>query len=528
MKKKKLVGLILAIIISSSSMTACADAYGDTYIKNGSIVESENFTSNDDFTKIKPLDENYNMIYDYGKGFAMKYPNNMNVDTKLSEVKTVMSNKDMTIEVFYDSFYNTPATSQAYINYSNGFMKNTKDHKKEYESHLKIRGRKVHVLKWSRDKLDRVENDKNYYISAEIEKNDKEVYTVFMKSSTPFPNYESYMDIINSFNLIEKKATPKINTTFKQNNRKFNKETEDFYNKYFLKSDKLKWGIFEYTTKSNMDFLNQLENRIDYELDFLVRYQSLSNTADVPLEELKMAYSENKFVELTLQTIYNDDRDNSSVQYDILKGKYDDYLNKYARDIKSFGHPVLFRFNNEMNGDWCLYSSYHFSKDTEIFKETWKYVYSIFEKNGVDNALWVWNPHDGSFPNFNWNHYLNYYPGDEYVDIVGLTGYNAGTYYPGETWRGFKEIYDPLYDEYVGLFEQPLMITEFGSNSVGGDKIAWINEMFDTMKKYDRIKVAIWWNGIDWDPDKNPARIYRLDQSEAMLDTFKNRLQEYK
>ncbi len=163
-----------------------------------------------------------------------------------------------------------------------------------------------------------------------------------------------------------------------------------------------------------------------------------------------------------------------------------------------------------------------------MYKEVWKYVYRIFKENGADNVLWVWNPHDISFPNFGWNHSLNYYPGDEYVDIVGMTGYNTGNYYPGEIWRGFNEIYDPLYKEYTELFKQPLMVTEFGSNSVGGDKIAWINEMFDNMKKYDRIKVAIWWNGIDWDPDMNPARIYRLDQNQEMINTFRERFKEYK
>ena len=78
------------------------------------------------------------------------------------------------------------------------------------------------------------------------------------------------------------------------------------------------------------------------------------------------------------------------------------------------------------------------------------------------------------------------------------------------------------------LFEKPFMITEFGSNSVGGDKVKWINEMFDTIGKLENIKVAIWWNGIDWDANRNPARIYRLDESENMIKTFKERLRDYK
>ena len=72
------------------------------------------------------------------------------------------------------------------------------------------------------------------------------------------------------------------------------------------------------------------------------------------------------------------------------------------------------------------------------------------------------------------------------------------------------------------------MITEFSANSIGGDKVAWINDMFETMKSYDRIKVAIWWNWIDWDVSGEEARIYKLDESEEMLDAFKEGLKAYK
>ena len=49
-----------------------------------------------------------------------------------------------------------------------------------------------------------------------------------------------------------------------------------------------------------------------------------------------------------------DKGDNSSIIYDILNGKYDDFFRLYAQKIKEFNHPILFRLNNEMNGD-CVY-----------------------------------------------------------------------------------------------------------------------------------------------------------------------------
>lgn len=545
MKRSKTISIILiaAIIIvlfirifnnrnTEIEDKVIKESIEDIYIKNGQTSKEKDFTKEDDFIKLQKLDDKYNKISDYGKGFTMSYYQGMSVDSSLSNVKTTMSSDDIIIEVYYDDLTDRNANYADYTSYSNKFLENNpKDHKKEFESNKKVNRRNTHILIWSRDKLKHIENDKNHYMSAEIQSNNNknEIYTIFMKSSKPFKTEDqnNYMDIIESFRIIEKQATAKVNTTFKPSNKNLNDETKEFHKKYFSETSKMRWGIFENDVPEQLETLDQLEERMNYDFEFVVRYDFFSSPEILPLSGLENAYEHGKAVELTFQTTY-DYKTSPSNLYEILDGKYDDYFKQYASRLKEFNHPVLFRLNNEMNGDWCEYSSYHFSKDTEMFKESWKYIHDLFEENGVDNVLWVWNPHDISFPDFAWNNYLNYYPGDEYVDIVGLTGYNNGTYYPGEVWREFEEIYDPIYKEYSEIFEHPLMITEFSANSVGGDKIEWIKDMFDKIKKYDRLKVAIWWNNIDWDQDENPARLYRLDESEEMLDTFKEGFKEYK
>jgi len=214
--------------------------------------------------------------------------------------------------------------------------------------------------------------------------------------------------------------------------------------------------------------------------------------------------------------------------YDVLSGKYDMFLRDYALTIKDFGHPVIFRLGNEMNGDWCPYAGYNTSRDPMVFKEFYRYIYSIFEEAGVNNTIWVWNPNAESFPNFKWNDTLMYYPGDEYVDVVGLTAYNTGTYYAskGEKWQEFDELYSNLYNEYYRNFGQPLMICEFASASHGGDKTQWVSSMFENIKYYSNIKVAIWWDGRDRDANGNIARSYYIDDPVSVLDVFKKHLQE--
>ena len=472
----------------------------------------------DDVKVINQINDIYSQYIDYPHGYSIYFPSHMQVDTTLSAVRTVFWDGDRQIEIYYDNFQGAVHTADSYIKYSSRFKQNSRDHLVEKDAEIRVKGMKAFLLVWRREKIAALENDKNYYVSVKIVKNRTEVYTIFIKSASPITDY---MTLVNSFSLVEKDGTARIQTTFQNAEKNLNDETRKFFNTYFLENTALKWGLFERTTSSGLTFLHQLERELDYTFEFILRYQNFGGA--FPAAEMLGAYKDNKYVELTLQA----NSDDPGITYDILRGAYDQYLNQYALDIKEFSHPLLFRLNNEMNGDWCIYSSYYTSNDTDLYKAVWRYVYAIFQKNGVDNVLWVWNPHDLSFPGFRWNHYLTYYPGDEYVDIIGLTGYNTGNYFSGERWRSFAEIYTGLYDEYSSVFKQPFMITEFASNSFGGDKAAWIRNMFANIEKLPNIKAAIWWNGTDYDPDGNPGRIYRLDETEETLAAFRQGLQKY-
>ena len=109
-----------------------------------------------------------------------------------------------------------------------------------------------------------------------------------------------------------------------------------------------------------------------------------------------------------------------------------------------------------------------------------------------------------------------YYPGDEFVDIVGLTAFNTGTYYAsvGETWQDFTTLYQDLYDQYCAWFDHPLMLTGFACAEMGGDKWEWTEDMFQKIGEYARAKVLVWWDSVDYDLSDplNPiiARDYRI------------------
>ncbi len=51
--------------------------------------------------------------------------------------------------------------------------------------------------------------------------------------------------------------------------------------------------------------------------------------------------------------------------------------------------------------------------------------------------------------------------------------------------------------------------------------------MFRSIGKYDKIKVAVWWDGIDLDENGEIARSYRLED-EDVVKVFKRNLKNYK
>ncbi|KAF0196266.1 MAG: endoglucanase H/glycosyl hydrolase family 26 [Bacillota bacterium] len=467
----------------------------------------------------------YAHYYNAAAGYSVKYPSELKIDTSLAAVRTMLLDENTTVEIYLQE----GTSSRSYIRYGNSPILSGRDQVDIIKNTDKIiNWRRVRELWWRRPALAEVLDDKPYYASVDIAMGFNTTYTLLFKSNNYAELQRIAPPMIRSFRrfMTTAEAEARINLPLAPKRATtLSPQAQELLQNLKI-GDKHTWGLFEPSYPFDTVPLHQLEAKLDYTFNYILLYSDFdSGMLD---NRLKLTANDNRIPVLTLQTFSPKAGYTVAKTYDLLSGKYDEFLRGYARDVAEFGQPLLFRFNNEMNGDWCAYSAYHSSKDAGLYVESYKYVYRIFAEAGANNALWVWNPHDGSFPDFKWNHSLAYYPGDEYVDVVGLTGYNAGTYYKGEKWRGFKEIYDPLYAKYDVLFpHKALMITEFASNSVGGNKVAWIHEAMTHMKDYPRISVAIWWNHCDYD-GKVPSRTYKLDETDETLKAFKLGLEGYR
>jgi len=193
----------------------------------------------------------------------------------------------------------------------------------------------------------------------------------------------------------------------------------------------------------------------------------------------------------------------------ILAGDYDGYITAFARAIRDFGFPVLLRLAHEMNLQryhWGTAKAGYGPKSPELYKAVFRHVAERFRAQGARNALLVFCPNADSVPPADWNTASAYYPGDRYVDVLGMDGYNWGTTHTkavqgyDSSFRPFREIFAPLHRELKALAPaKPVMVFETASASTGGDKARWAAEAFNTAAAWGLAAVV--WFDVDKEQD---------------------------
>jgi len=177
----------------------------------------------------------------------------------------------------------------------------------------------------------------------------------------------------------------------------------------------------------------------------------------------------------------------------ILSGAADVYLRRYARDVKAYGKEVWLRPLHEANGDWYDWgiAKAGAGNTSQNLIEAWRHIVSIFRDEGVANVKWVWTT---NATNSGSATFTGHYPGDAWVDMISIDGYNWGTAQTWSRWQSFEEVFGPAYAALAAI-DRPLFIPEFSSSERGGDKAAWIREMFAALPvKFPRIFALMWFN----------------------------------
>jgi Glycosyl hydrolase family 26 len=192
----------------------------------------------------------------------------------------------------------------------------------------------------------------------------------------------------------------------------------------------------------------------------------------------------------------------------IAAGAYNEYLRRYAAEVKSFRCPVVLSFGHEMNGSWYPWGRPHTTPAQ--FIAAWRQLHYIFTAARVTNVTWAWDPTRVGSPANQW------WPGSAYVNWIGIDGYLRR----GQT---FNRLFERQLSVIRHLPSKPVFIAETGvAPSAGAAR--QIAALFNGLNRY-HLTGLIWFdvNRLEpWRLEGRPAAAKAFGRAAASMEAQHN------
>jgi hypothetical protein len=200
---------------------------------------------------------------------------------------------------------------------------------------------------------------------------------------------------------------------------------------------------------------------------------------------------------------------------DIAAGRSDAYVSQFAKDVKQTGVPIVLSFAHEMNGYWYDWGTKKAS--AADFVAAWKHLHQIFAQQGATNVKWLWSP-NAIYPMPKVK-LKPYYPGDDFVDWVGVIGYYRGD----PRYSTFATIFTPTLDQIAAFTKRPVLLSEVGAIP-GKTRDAAITDLLSNVAARNDVIGLIWFNMKKDGPAETD---WRIQNSKTSLATFKRYVNEF-
>ena len=197
----------------------------------------------------------------------------------------------------------------------------------------------------------------------------------------------------------------------------------------------------------------------------------------------------------------------------ILAGRYDAYADAFAALLLATpgDAPVIVRLMHEPNlgrYHWGVGKNEYDARAPEVYRALWRHLVArVRAAAGPERAArirFAFCPNAESVPGpgnsaaHAWNTISAYYPGDAWVDVIGVDGYNWGdTQTPAKhgwqsSWRSLSDILGPAVAELRALAPtKPLYVFETATAPTGGDKAAWLLDSAAAARRWG-VEAVCW------------------------------------
>jgi len=259
--------------------------------------------------------------------------------------------------------------------------------------------------------------------------------------------------------------------------------------------------------------------------DFLYYLNKPEDEKAMHLNAVKQAYARGAVVTFDWHIIGQNSssftiQGNESLLQDILQNRngarawFYGEMDKVIAIVENIEFPIIFRPLHEMNGKWFWWHS----DDAADFKTLWKMFVDYFRGKNVHNVIYCWAP------NYVQNEdYFKYYPGDDYVDVLGLDAYEPGAAMShAELFTVMMQMVD-----YATVSGKIAAFTETGNRSAYPDQRPrfWTQDVLNPINGNAKVRQIAWvltWINSDWGGASSNSRPFipysGMDNIQAKID----------
>ena len=239
------------------------------------------------------------------------------------------------------------------------------------------------------------------------------------------------------------------------------------------------FGVFD----PNGDFANAEDVSIEH---LFLPWEDVFLPSLQEAEEYTKARNRSLLVTIEPWTWTRDERNSASVlQAGIANGTYDETMQTVCAALDTVDRPMIIRWAQEMDDEsgqfiWAGW-------EPQLYIDAYQRMNDIC-REAAPRAQFMWSP-------LGFADMADYYPGDDYVDVVGLSVFSLEPWEEevlGEA-QSFDDIFGPRYERAL-QFNKPIMVAELGFVGDAEHVAQWNADVRSKSAQYPELEAVVYFN----------------------------------
>jgi cellulose synthase (UDP-forming) len=173
----------------------------------------------------------------------------------------------------------------------------------------------------------------------------------------------------------------------------------------------------------------------------------------------------------------------------IIAGRYDAPLLRLATQVRTYPGPVLISLMPQFDDPrkpWGMTHQFTLLR----YRQAWQYTVAFMREHRAHDLCWLWSP---ALPNT----IVEQYPGNEWVDWLGLTAFDDPTKAPDGKNHSFATLFQQAHyavrmHKTYSIRQKPILLTHFGTAALPPERTRWNAEALGLIKaRYPQVRGVI-------------------------------------